>query len=131
MSTFPKVLDCPDLLEVVAQIWFEDHYNQMTQANKKSIAVAIQKTEEIISRVYPLLFSDVFGYSAANATESLCGDKLKVEERRKLAMHALRYNNASAKQKVNEPMETLTSFKPFNIREIEFDVWNSSEQYVR
>jgi hypothetical protein len=130
MSTFPKMLDCPDLLEVVAQVWHEDHFAAMPQNSRKSVTVAIQKTEEIVSRIYPLLFSDAFAYSAANATESLCGDKTRLEERRKLALHALRYNNPAAKVKVSEPMESLTSFKPFNIRETEFEVWNA-DQFVR
>jgi hypothetical protein len=29
--------------------------------------------EEIVKRLYPVIYSDGFGYSQQNATESLCG----------------------------------------------------------
>ena len=74
MSTFPKVYDCPDILEILAQVWQEDHLAQMTAVQKRSIDLMIHKMEEIMTRLYPVLFSVSFAYSAQNATESLCGD---------------------------------------------------------
>jgi hypothetical protein len=37
--------------------------------------------------------------------------------------HALRFNNPNAKTKVKEPPENFTTFKPFNIKETEYEVW--------
>jgi len=63
MSCFAKILDCPDILEVLASIWFEDHFSAMNANQKKSVELVMKKTEEIVTRIYPILFSDGFAYN--------------------------------------------------------------------
>lgn len=85
----------------------------------------MKKMEDIVTRIYPVLFSEGFAYHSSNPTESVCGDPVKLALRKQLVTHALRFNSASAKQKVSQPPDALTTFKPFNVREIEFEVWTN------
>ena len=77
MACFSKILDCPDLLEIVAQVWTEDHFATLTLAQKKSIEPIMKKMEDIVTRIYPVLFSEGFAYHSSNETESTIGDPVK------------------------------------------------------
>jgi hypothetical protein len=50
-----------------------------------------------------------------------------MRKREELIKSALRFGNPQAKVKVDRPIETLTAFKPFTVRELDFEVWDSSE----
>lgn len=128
MSCFSKILDCPDLLETVSQIFTEDHFASLTLTQKKSTKLAMEKMENIVTRLYPIIFSDGFAYQTSQPTSSACGDAVKLALRKNLITHALRFNNPTAKVKVTQPPDALTHFKPFNIREIEYEVWDFAEQ---
>jgi hypothetical protein len=65
MSCFPKILDSPDLLEMVAQIWHEDHFTTLNATQKKSVELMITKMQDIVTRIYPVLFSSGFDFSKA------------------------------------------------------------------
>jgi hypothetical protein len=45
-----------------------------------------------------------------------------------LIQSALRYETGLKKNKTIAPPEQLTYFKPFNIRELEVDVWDGHER---
>ena len=62
MSCFCKILDSPDLLETVVQVWTEDVYSTLNLTQKKSVQLAMNKMEEVCNRIYPVLFSDGFDY---------------------------------------------------------------------
>ena len=40
---------------------------------------------------------------------------------------ALRFGNPNAKTKAEKPLESLTTFKPFTVRELEYDVWDLAQ----
>lgn len=63
MSCFPKVMDCPDMLEVVVQVWQEDVMATLTVIQKKEVALMMKKMEEFVTKLYPVFFSDGFAYS--------------------------------------------------------------------
>ena len=50
-----------------------------------------------------------------------------MRKREELLRSALRFGNPSAKVKVDKPIEAMTSFKPFTVRELDFEVWDSSQ----
>jgi len=58
-------------------------------------------------------------------------EKVKYELRRDLIKTALRYNNDKSVEKPKEALEHMTTFKPFNIRELEYDVWQAGYVHVR
>lgn len=124
MSCFNKILDCLDILEVVAQVYHEDHYQLMSVLQKKQITNHMKTAEDYATRIYPIIFADGFGYTASNRTETAVANQTKYELRKKLVLHALKFNNDKARgAKITQPPEQLTTFKPFNIREIEYEVW--------
>jgi len=121
MSTFPKIMDCPDVLEILAMCWTEDFIEKRSAVEKRSIELAVTKIKDYIQRLYPVFYAEDFGYQLSNITESACGDPQKMTARQTLTTSALRYNNKDAKKTVSKPPQT--SYKPFNIREIEFEIW--------
>lgn len=123
MSCFNKILDCPDILEVVVQVWKEDYFDKYTITQKKSIKEAKMRAEEFAIRIYPILFSDSFQYFASRRTETAAGNEQLLKHRKELVLHALRFNNDRATKKVPTAPEQMTTFKPFSIKEIEYEVW--------
>ena len=121
MSTFPKIMDCPDVVEILALCWTEDFVEKRSAVEKRSIELAVTKIKDYIQRLYPIFYAEDFGYQLSNITESACGDAPKMAARQTLITSALRYNNKDAKKAAAKPPQT--NYKPFNIREIEFDIW--------
>lgn len=127
MSTFPKVLDSPDILEIFTMLWHDDVMSKMKPADKQSISLLQDKSTEMLQKVYPVLFSDAFGWTPQNATQSVRGDKVKYETRKKLLVSALRFGTNQFNKDKLKKVEEMTTFKPFNIREIEFEVWDTMD----
>ena len=48
-----------------------------------------------------------------------------MRNREELVKSALRFGQTQAKIKVERPIEALTAFKPFTVRELDFQVWES------
>ena len=71
LSSFPKIIDCQDIQEVICELWCAE-VDQMRK--KKTIDTLINKTFEFVGKIYPVLFSDGFGMSAANQMESALGN---------------------------------------------------------
>jgi hypothetical protein len=63
MSCLPKILDNPDIVEALGQVWFEDVLAKQTVDQKKNIEGNMRKSVDYIQRLYPAIFSDVFGWS--------------------------------------------------------------------
>lgn len=51
ISSFPKIFDCPDILEELTQIWFEDHQPGIDK-QKRNIELIVSRTKDAISRLY-------------------------------------------------------------------------------
>ena len=81
--------------------------------------------EAYLSKLYPVLFSYDFDLGP-NTTDSAIGNKHQYQLRKELIEAALRYDPAKKGAKaVKQPLEELTQFKPFNVREIQFEVWDT------
>lgn len=70
----------------------------------------IIKTKEFLRRLYPVLYADEFQFKPSTSYQSAIGDQYLSRKREELIKAALRYNNPKAKQKVDKPLEALTSF---------------------
>lgn len=44
----------------------------------------MKSMEEVVNRIYPILFSDGFDYHTSNPSESACGDREKLALRKQL-----------------------------------------------
>jgi len=71
MSTFPKIVDCPDFLEVVAYRWNEDVLKTMSSKLNKDFDMVTDQTVDFIMRLYPVFFTDEFNYAAKDKTKSM------------------------------------------------------------
>jgi hypothetical protein len=76
---------------------------------------------QIISKIYPVVHSEGFKFSEATPWESAVHNVELYKLREKLVKSALRHGVKGVKEKVSEPLENLTKFKPFTVRELEFD----------
>ena len=126
ISCFPKILDCPDILEVFVTCWSEDVVNAWSTQDKRKMGLCMQKAEEYIERVYPVLFSDEFDLTA-NETASACDDQSKLTKRKELITAALRFDMKKGAAKPKKTIEEMTTFKPFNVRELQFEVWDLAQ----
>jgi hypothetical protein len=79
--------------------------------------------QDVVSRMYPIFFSTEFQYQSSNFT---CSHSALLATRKRLVKAALLTANAKVKGKT-ERIEELTSFRPFNVRELNFDVCDDSE----
>ena len=126
LSCFPKLVDNIDILEVLVQVWAEDVLAGMSAANKKSIQAPMAKAKEIIHKIYPVLFADEFQLNESNYMESSCFDESRHALRRDLLLSAMR-EGVRGRPAAKRPLEEMTTFKPFNVRETKWDVWDVKE----
>ena len=68
--------------------------------------------------LYPVLFSYDFDLGQETTASSI--GKIQHEKRKQLVESALRYDPTKKGAKAAAPIESLTQFKPFNVREIQF-----------
>ena len=125
-----KIIDCPDIWVEFSRIWVEDVVPKITGSNKKSITFCIQTAEDFVKRMYPVLYSEEFRrleHKGATSSE-IANDKI-IELRYQLVRSALRYNQGSSNSAHVEkkPPSEFTEFTPFNIREFEYEVWDTSK----
>lgn len=132
ISAFPKVLDNPDIMEELVTAW-EDYAVADIKARKMELdcVFIMNKTCDFVKRLYPVLYSSDFSnMKSMGVTKS--GDGLKAKlgtKRRQLVRNALRFNQAAIKGKKNDasnPYEE-TSFEPFNINELNYEVWDTKK----
>ena len=127
ISTFPACLDNPDINEFLLQVWSEDVFQKMIKSDKQNVQELIEKARNYISKIYPVIYSNDFHFKTTDPTESAAGNIEVFAMRKKLLGSALRFGVQGTKERVTEPIERMTSFKPFNIRELEFEVYDAKE----
>lgn len=57
IANFSKLLDCPDILIPLSKCWNEDVEPHLTGANGRSISHLMNKMEDYVTRMYPVLYS--------------------------------------------------------------------------
>lgn len=130
ISTFPMLLDNPDICEFMALCWKEDVAPKLSGYNAKDIRQMVDEMKDFVTRLYPVLYSvDIrsqIDYKGGIHV-SVRHDSKKFEDRKKLVNAALRFKKDGSKQKENTAPTEMAEYTPFNIREFEFDVWDTSE----
>jgi hypothetical protein len=126
LASFPKILDCPDILEDFTVAWAEDHQPTIDKG-KRVIDTIVTNTKDAVSRIYPLLHSEAFGPHETASLDSAVGDQELLERRKELVLSAMRYGSPHVKGKggYRNPHE-LTAFRPFTIQELEYEVWDTA-----
>jgi hypothetical protein len=122
MSCFPKIMDNIDIIENLVAV-----YNEGFWATKK-IGEIMEKVREIITRLYPVIYSTDFKWSETGFSDSACSDPALFEKRKAMIAAALKTNAPGGRSNPAGATETLTDgFKPFGIRELEVEVWDAKE----
>jgi hypothetical protein len=49
-----------------------------------------------------------------------------MRKREDLIKSALRFGSTNTKTRFEQPLEALTSFKPFTVKELEYEIWDTS-----
>ena len=126
IASLPKIYDCPDIVEELTQIWTED-IQPLIDKRKMEISYIVTKTQECIARLYPILYADEFkGIEHSAATRSAAADPDLLASRKRLISSALRYKQVhNVRSQAQEAPCELTTFKPFSLRELEYDVWDT------
>lgn len=126
ISSFPMIYDNPDIVEEMATLWFEDIQPQIN-SQKYNTKFIMDKTCDYIARLYPILYSDEFkDINMIDSTKSAAGSKKLLERRQKLIRSSLRYKQTGAKQQETKPISEMSTYRPFNIRELNFSVWDTT-----
>ena len=79
--------------------------------------------KQIVHKIYPVLYAEEFQLYETNLTESMVFDKARHDLRKELLTTAL----SSANKAGRRPIEEMTTFKPFNVRETRWEVWDTME----
>ena len=127
IASFPRIMDCPDIWEELNAVWNED-IHPLIEGKRFKCKDLAERVKETVSRLYPILHSDDFAPLNECSNNSAVGNPTLLQKRQKLIQSALRHGAIhKTKVKVDSAPYQLTSFKPFNVREIEYDVWDSSK----
>jgi hypothetical protein len=129
IANFPKLLDCPDIWTPFSKIWVEEIVPKISGSNTRSITFVLQHMEEFVTRMYPVLYSDEFRrLEHLGATSTAIADSDTMQKRNKLVHSALRYNKDNYSGVIEkQPPSDFTEFTPFNIKEFEYEVWDTSK----
>lgn len=129
LSAFPTIFDSPDIFEELVLIWGEDIQPMIDKGKKLDIEFIMTKTKEVVSRLYPILYCEEFVGLEHASTRSEAGNPDLLTRRKKLIQSSLRFGVVHpVKQKVAEAPCELTTFRPFSVRELEYDVWDKNRQ---
>ena len=80
----------------------------------------------MIDKLDPVIFSDVFEWTEDTRFKAIApGDKKKARDN--LLKACLRYGVTGIKEIAKQPIEDLTTFRPFNIRELEVSTFDEKK----
>jgi len=60
ITTFKRVFDSPDIMEVLVTIWAEDILSQLTSRQKMNVSHMIFKAKEVLRKLYPVTYAETF-----------------------------------------------------------------------
>jgi len=96
---------------------------------RKQINPITDKAVEYIGKLYPVLYADEFGWNEVNRTdasyESIKADDGGLKQKRKELINSALSNENAAKR--TKPLEQIAHFKPFNIRELDWEIFDASD----
>ena len=131
ISCFPKIYDNPDIVEELVAVWVEDVQPRIA-GDHRNYDYIMSRTKDFICRLYPVLYSEEFkGMEHSGTTRSAnMGDRREgnlLAKRQALVQSALRHGQVhSTAKKVEKAPSELTTFKPFSVRELDYDVWDTT-----
>jgi hypothetical protein len=116
--------------EKVLVEWHNNVSKLIPKKSKKNTDFLIEKTEIYISRLYLIKYADKFGLEEGQEFQSAITDEEKFKQREELITYALKADMPKVTYKPTKKLEAMTTFKPFNVRELELDVYDSHANRV-
>lgn len=130
IKTFPFILDNPDVCHKVLMEWHNNVSKHIPKTSKRNMDFIVEKVEVYISRLYLVKYADNFNLTEGKEYESTVYDEQKHKLREELLDYALKADMPKVTYKPQKKIEAMTTFKPFNIRELELDVFDSHANKV-
>lgn len=119
ISTFPYILDSPDILEPFIEIFNEDFTSKMKSTRTaKDVKRLKEGAVNYISRVLNVINFDKFRFLKSTMLQSSNSNNLIRELRSNLMSIGLKSGVPGLGFKPKEPIENITTFKPFSINEL-------------
>lgn len=132
MSTFPYIFDCPDILEPFIDIYNDDFVSKMKSTRTaKEVKRLKEGAVNYISRVLNVINFDKFRFLKTTMLQSSKSNKLIQELRANLLAIGLKTGVPGLAFKPKEPIENITTFKPFSINELNVDIFGEKENKVQ
>ena len=131
IKSFPFIIDNPDICENFLQNWHTNVIKKIPKESQKNLKYITKKTEEYISRMYLVKYSDIAKIEEGSEYETAIGDENAYKARVELTKSALNTDMPGITFKPKVKMEAMTTFKPFNIRELEVDVFDSQQMRIQ
>jgi len=119
------VIDNPDVCQKIITEWHNNVSKgipKSTKKSQKSITYLIERAQAYISRIYMIKYADNFNVVEGREFESAIIDEKKFKMREELITYALKADMPKVNYKNKKKLETMTTFKPFNIKELELDL---------
>lgn len=114
LSCFSKIMDEPDVQEAMTKVWKEDVVDKCSAKEPTAQLDHFKKNaEEFAKKLWPVFYADQI---VVKSTQPL----------KDLTLATLRPELAKKSQRP----EDMASFKPFNIKELEFDVFDSFDAQI-
>jgi len=124
IKTFPFIMDNPDVCEKVLVEWHNNVSKHIPKSAKRNIDFLVEKAESYISRMYMIKYADRFKLEEGKEYESACTDVELMKNREEMILYALKADMPKVSYKPTKKLESMTTFKPFNIRELELDIFD-------
>lgn len=125
IKTFPFIIDNPDVCEHFLNEWHTSVVKKMPKASQKNLDFLTDKAEAYISRIYLVKYADSFGLEEGKEYESAAWNPDLLKARQDMITYALKADMPGISYTPKVRIEAMTTFKPFNIRELELDVFDS------
>jgi len=88
-------MDNIDIVENLARIYKADYWKKVTGKGQTNIDEISKKSKEIITKLYPVLYTEEFNLTVLTATDSACANPKNEKLRKDLIESALRFGVSS------------------------------------
>lgn len=125
LMTFPFVIDNPDVREKILVEWHNNVSKGIAKSAKqsqKNVDYITTKSGAYISRIYLIKYADNFNVVEGKEFESLVNNEAKYKLREELITYALKADMPNVHYSKKKKLEAISTFKPFNIKELQVDV---------
>lgn len=118
IKAFTDIVNCHDAFKVMTELWNQFIVETASSSDKASSTYFEKHFIDVVNRVNSVLYSEKFGYSEMDPSYISLGNTTISKDRFLLVSNVIRIEkDKKAKVENITPVESLSEFKPFSIRE--------------